>query len=161
VPAAVYHPPLILTSLSQTGAWIMTNPTPHLTVRDAAAAIDFYERAFGAIEQLRFPTPDGRKIMHARLALPDGGAIMLNDEMCETAYGNALTLHLDLPDVDAGWARAVAAGATVVMPLADQFWGDRYGVLVDPFGHRWSLSTHKRDPSAEEMAEGARRAFGA
>jgi PhnB protein len=119
--------------------------TPHLTVRGrrAAEAVDFYTAAFGAREVHRMPSEDGR-LMHCHLAV-NGGSLMLNDEFPEYHGGDeagepeGVTLHLQLEDADSLWQQAVAAGATVVMPLEDQFWGDRYGVLKDPFGHRWSL----------------------
>ncbi|TWB51147.1 VOC family protein [Nitrospirillum viridazoti] len=138
------------------------HPLPHLTVDNAAAAIDFYTRAFGATEASRHLTPDGR-VLHASLVFPDGGVLMLNDDFPEYAGGRSrspkavgicsITLHITVADVDAAWEKAVAAGATIAMPLADQFWGDRYGKLTDPFGQDWSLSSPRRKPSAEEMAE--------
>jgi len=119
--------------------------TPHLAIRDrrAAEAIDFYTRAFGARELHRVPTEDGR-IMHCHLEI-NGGALMLNDDFPEYRGGGeapapeGVTLHLQVPDVDAFWQQAVGAGATVTMALEDQFWGDRYGQVQDPFGHRWSI----------------------
>jgi PhnB protein len=142
--------------------------SPYLTVDDAARAIDFYRRAFGAAEQRRQTTPDGKKIIHAALELA-GGVVFLSDDFPEMKGGAArsaralggspVTIHVNLPDVDAVWQQAVAAGATVVMPLADMFWGDRYGVLEDPFGHRWSLGTPKRVATAAELDAGARAAF--
>lgn len=120
--------------------------TPHLVCAGAAAAIDFYKQAFGAEELLRMPTPDG-KLMHACLAI-NGSTVMLCDEfpgMGNTApttlHGTPVTIHLPVPDVDAAAAKAVAAGAKLVMPVADMFWGDRYGIVEDPFGHRWSVAT--------------------
>ena len=118
--------------------------TPHILIRDrrAAEAIDFYARAFGARELHRQATDDGR-IMHCHLLI-NGGSVMLNDDFPEYRGGPAgapegVTLHLQLEDADALWSHAVAAGATVTMALEDQFWGDRYGQLQDPFGHRWSV----------------------
>jgi PhnB protein len=143
--------------------------TPHLIVDGAAAAIDFYVRAFGAVEVTRQPTPDGKKLIHAAVSI-NGGLVLLCDDFPEMAGGKSrtpqalggspVTIHLDLPDVDAVWARAVEVGATVVMPLADMFWGDRYGKLRDPFGHEWSLATRKRETSREERDAGAREHFG-
>ncbi|AUX46146.1 glyoxalase [Sorangium cellulosum] len=140
--------------------------SPYLTVDDARAAIDFYQRAFGATLVGQQATPDGKKLLHACLAL-GGGLLMLSDdfpEMCggesrtpKALGGTAVTLHLALPDVDATWTRAVEAGASVELPLADQFWGDRYGVVVDPFGHRWSLATRKKVATQEELDAGARQ----
>jgi PhnB protein len=119
---------------------------PHLVCRDAAAAIDFYVAAFGADEQIRLPGPDG-KLVHA-CVLINGAAVFLVDEFEEMGAvsptklgGSPVTLHLNVADVDAAVERAVAAGATVTMPVADQFWGDRYGVVQDPFGHLWSIAT--------------------
>ena len=118
---------------------------PHLTIRGrrAAEAIEFYSAAFGAREILRHASDDGR-LMHAHLVI-NGGSVMLNDEFPEyhgaaqSGAPEGVTLHLQVEDADALWQQAVGAGATVVMPLEDQFWGDRYGVLQDPFGHRWSI----------------------
>ena len=131
--------------------------TPYLIVRDAAQAIDFYKRAFGATEALRLLYPDG-KVAHAELAIGQG-FVMLAEEMDAMGYrgpqslgGTPVSLLVYVPDVDAAFARAVAAGATAQRPVADQFYGDRSGVLVDPFGHVWSLATHQEDVSAEEMS---------
>jgi len=133
---------------------------PYLTVSNADAAIDFYRRAFGAVEVARMPGPDGKKLMHAAVTI-NGGLVMMSDDFPEFADGHSstpealggspVTIHLNLADVDAAWQRAVDAGATVTMPLEDQFWGDRYGQLTDPFGHRWSLATHQRDVTPEEI----------
>jgi len=132
--------------------------TPHLICAGAAAAIDFYKRAFDASEQFRLPMPDGR-LAHACLAIGDS-TLMLVDEMPEhgafgpkALKGTAVCLHLYVPDTDAAIAKAVAAGATVTIPAADMFWGDRYGQVEDPFGHRWSLATHQRDLTPEQIAE--------
>jgi PhnB protein len=133
----------------------MSRLSPHLVVDGAANAIDFYVAAFGAEEMARLPGPDG-KLMHGCIRLA-GQTVMLVDEnrqfglLSPTALGGTpVTLHLYVPDVDAAFARAVAAGASVSMPVADQFWGDRYGVLKDPFGHSWSLATPVREVSLEE-----------
>jgi PhnB protein len=130
---------------------------PHLVVRGAAEAIDFYKKAFGAVEVARMPTPDG-KIMHAHLKIGDSH-LFLVDEMPfpgggkspQSLGGASVALHLNVEDADAVFNRAVAAGATAKMPPADMFWGDRYGQLADPFGHEWSVATHKEDVSPEEM----------
>ncbi|RJP72573.1 MAG: VOC family protein [Candidatus Abyssobacteria bacterium SURF_17] len=141
--------------------------TPHIVVRDAAKAIDFYKRAFGAEEVMRLPGPDGHGIMHAELKIGDS-FIMLGEESpemggeChspESLGGSAVTLNLYVKDVDAAFERAVSAGAQVKMPLADMFWGDRYGALVDPFGHKWSLATHIEDVSPEEIRKRAEAFF--
>ena len=131
-------------------------------------AIDFYKRAFGATVVTEQPTPDGKKLIHAAL-LVNGGLVMLSDDFPEQSGGvsrtpkafggTAVTLHLDLPDVDAIWKRAVEAGARVEMPLADMFWGDRYGIVTDPFGHRWSLATRKKAATQEELDAGAKKHF--
>ena len=124
--------------------------TPHLGIRDgkAAEAIDFYKAAFGAQEMMRMPADDGKRLMHAHLKI-NGASLMLADEFPE--YGGAsagapegVTLHLQVSDADALWNQALAAGATPLMELADQFWGDRYGQLRDPFGHRWSIGAPVR-----------------
>lgn len=118
--------------------------TPHITIRDqrAAEAIDFYRKAFGAEELLRHAADDGR-LIHAHLKI-NGGSIMLHDDFPEHMGGPALpsaslVLHLQVPDADAAWKRAVDAGAEVRLELADQFWGDRYGQVKDPFGFTWSI----------------------
>lgn len=138
----------------------MSSLSPYLVCRDAAAAIDFYVRAFGAVELGRFAGDDGR-ILHAELRISDA-SLMVSDEWPDygavspqALNGSPVTLHLYVPDVDAAMARAVAAGATVTMPVADMFWGDRYGKLSDPFGHQWSLATHQREVSFEEMQAAA------
>jgi PhnB protein len=131
--------------------------TPHLVIRDAARAIDFYKKAFGAQEVGRSKTPDGR-IMHATLKIGDS-LLFLNDEFPEygqatspqTIGGTPVTINLYVEDADAVFNRAVDAGAEVSMPIADQFWGDRYGTLRDPFGHSWSVATHKEDLTPEEI----------
>jgi PhnB protein len=130
--------------------------TPYLIVRNAAQAIEFYKKAFGAVELMRFPGPNGA-VMHAEVKIGDS-PVMLADEMPGEGYvgpqslgGAAVSMMLYVEDVDARFAQAVAAGATVKRPVADQFYGDRLGTLVDPFGHVWSLSTHKEDVSMEEM----------
>ena len=135
--------------------------SPHLVVGDGAAAIDFYVKAFDAVELGRVPGPDGR-LMHAALQI-NGSTVMLNDDFPEyndgksstpTALGGTpVTIHLTVTDVDAKFQQATDAGATVIAALEDQFWGDRYGVLRDPFGHHWSLGQPVREVSPEEIAE--------
>jgi PhnB protein len=142
--------------------------TPHLTVKDADAALAFYERAFGATVLHRHTTPNG-KVIHASVDL-HGTQLFLADDFPEfregksgdpTALGGSpVTLHLDVPDVDSVFARAVEQGATVTMPLADQFWGARYGQLTDPFGHVWSIQTQKQYLTDDQLAEAGRKAFG-
>lgn len=118
--------------------------TAHLSIGDgrAAEAIDFYKAAFGAIEHVRMPADDGRRLMHAHLGI-NGGAIMLADTFPEydpsISPPGGFVLHLQVDDADVWHDRAVAAGAVSVMPPADMFWGDRYGQIRDPFGHRWSI----------------------
>ena len=140
--------------------------TPFLTVRDAERAIEFYKQAFGA--ELRgggvAKGPDG-KVMHAELKIGDS-VIMLSDEYPEfgskspqSIGDSAMGLHIYLDNVDAAFDRAVKAGATVEMPVMDQFWGDRYGKLRDPFGHKWSMATHVKDMSQDEMKRGMDEAF--
>ncbi|MDV3129798.1 VOC family protein [Mycobacterium sp. 21AC1] len=134
--------------------------SPMLVVDDAAAAIDFYVKAFGATELGRVPAPDGKRLFHAALRI-NGALVMLNDDFPEHADGKSstpkslggtpVTIHLTVTDVDAKFQQAVDAGATVVMPLEDMFWGDRYGEVQDPFGHRWSLGQPVREVSPEEV----------
>lgn len=123
--------------------------TPHLTILrggTASDAIAWYVKAFGAEEKMRTPAQDGKRLMHAHLIV-NGGSLMLNDEFPEysgpadTGKGppDGVTFHLQVDDVDAWFDRAVAAGATATMPPADMFWGDRYGQVRDPFGHRWAI----------------------
>jgi PhnB protein len=132
--------------------------TPHLVVRDAAKAIEFYTKAFGAEERFRMPGPNG-VVMHAELQLGDS-VLMLGEEAPQmgasspqTIGGSPVSLLIYVKDVDASFARADKAGCTVQMPLTDMFWGDRYGKLLDPFGHHWALATHKEDVSPEDMAK--------
>jgi len=136
----------------------MHSVTPHLICAGAADAIEFYKKAFGAVEAARLPGPGG-KLMHAMIRI-GGSAVMLVDEMPEwgafgpkTLKGSPVTIHLYVEDADAFFARAVKAGAKITMPLDDAFWGDRYGKLEDPFGHHWSVATHVRDVSAAEMQQ--------
>jgi PhnB protein len=130
--------------------------TPYLMLRDAAKAIDFYKKAFGAEEVLRMPMPDGR-LGHAEIRIGDSH-VMMADEFPEMGYlgphtrgGTTVSLMLYVDDCDAVFERAVAAGAVVKKPLADQFYGDRVGSVEDPFGHFWSIGTHKEDLSPEEL----------
>lgn len=136
--------------------------TPHIVCAGAAAAIEFYKKAFNASELWRLPAPNG-KLMHACIQIGDS-QIMLVDEMPEwnsigpkALKGTPVTIHLYVEDADALAQQAAAAGATVVMPVAEMFWGDRYGVLEDPFGHRWSVATHVRDVTPEEMQQAMKK----
>ena len=142
----------------------MHTVTPHLVCADAADAVDFYKKAFNAVEVSRLPGPQG-KLMHAMIRIGDS-VVMLADEFPEwgslgpkSLMGSPVTIHLYVKDVDVFVERAVAAGAKVVMPVKDMFWGDRYGQIEDPFGHRWSVATHDRDLSPEEIKKAAEKAF--
>lgn len=140
--------------------------TPYLTVKNAAQAIDFYKRAFGARERVRMPTPDG-KVAHAELQIAD--SILMLGEECpergnvspETLEGTPVGLALYVQNVDEAFNRAVDAGASVKEPVSDKFWGDRAGLLSDPFGHKWMLLTHVEDVSPEEMKKRMAQAFSA
>jgi len=137
-----------------------------MTVLGAAYAIEFYKKAFGAEELGRMPMPDGR-LVHAEIRIGDS-VVMLSDEFPEwggkggplSLGGTAVGLHLYFEDVNSAWQRAIDAGAKVTMPLADAFWGDRYGKLVDPFGHEWSMAQHVEDVSLEEMTKRMQASFG-
>lgn len=142
--------------------------SPHITVSDAKAAIEFYKKAFGATELNRHAAPDGKRIMHAALDV-NGGTLMLNDEFPEYTGGKSstpealggtpVTLHLQVGDADTVFNQAVAAGAKVKFPLMDQFWGDRYGQVTDPFGHSWSIGSAKKKMTAAEVEEAAKSHF--
>lgn len=134
--------------------------TPYLCVDGAIAAIEFYTSVLGATERMRMPGPDG-KIGHAELVI-GGSMIMLSDEYPDmgarspkTIGGSPVTLTLYIEDVDSVFDRAIAAGATALRPVEDQFYGDRSGQFEDPFGHRWSVSTHVEDVPPDEMAKRA------
>jgi uncharacterized glyoxalase superfamily protein PhnB len=136
----------------------MHTVTPHLVCDGAADAIEFYKKAFGATDEVRLPGPGG-KLMHAMVRI-NGSAVMLVDEMPEwgalgpkALKGSPVTIHLYVENVDAFVERAVKAGAKVTMPVADMFWGDRYGKIEDPFGHHWSVATHMRDVTPAEMQQ--------
>ena len=140
--------------------------TPYLVVSSGEHAIEFYKKAFDAVEVYRMPAPDGTRLLHATLNIR-GSDVMLSDEFPEHG-GNrgpdivgstTVSIHLWVPNADKAFAQAVGAGATVVMPLADMFWGDRYGKLRDPFGHEWSIAHHVRDVSPAEIAAAAKKAF--
>ena len=140
--------------------------TPHLNVNGAAAYIDFLKKAFNAVEVGRSPGPSG-KLMHVEMRIGDS-PLMFSDDFAEEfgmpplAQGRlAFVIHLYVPDADATFKQAVDAGATVSMPLSDQFWGDRYGHIKDPFGIVWAIATHQWDYTPEEVAERQAKAFGA
>lgn len=137
--------------------------TPHLVCAGAADAIEFYKKAFNATEMVRLEGPEG-KLMHGAVRIGDS-VVMLMDEFQDwgalspkTLKGTPVSVHLYVDDADAAMERAKAAGAKVVMPLDDTFWGDRYGVVEDPFGHKWSIATHIRDVSPQEIRDGAQKA---
>ena len=137
--------------------------TPHIVVRDAASAIAFYKKAFGAKEIMRLPGPSGA-IMHAEIRIGDSG-VMIANEMPEMGNkspqaldGSPVDFYVYVEKVDAAYKRAVNAGAKVIMPVADMFWGDRMGRLEDPFGHSWSLASHVKDMTARKMKK-AQEAF--
>jgi PhnB protein len=138
--------------------------SPYLVIRDAAKAIEFYKQAFGARERYRMPGPDGR-LMHAELEIGDS-ILMLSEEFPEmgapspqTLNGTTVSIFLYVPDVDAVFKKAVAAGAKELTPVADMFWGDRFGKVADPFGHQWQIATHKEDLTPEEMGKRAEEFF--
>lgn len=131
--------------------------TPALTVNDATGAIEFYKKAFGAQEKQICRSKDGTQVMHAELVIGNS-IVMVNDEIArlgcmspKTLGGTAVSLYAYVEDVDAFFNRAVEAGAVVVMPVTDQVWGDRFGQLTDPYGHRWSIATHVVDRTDEEI----------
>lgn len=140
--------------------------SPHIICRDAGKAIEFYKKAFGAEEICRMAGPDGKSVMHAELKIGDSIVMMCGeypDMGCmspQALNGSPVTLHLYVADADAAYKRAVDAGATPTMPVADMFWGDRYGKLTDPFGHHWSVATHIEDVSPDDCAKRAAEAFG-
>jgi PhnB protein len=138
--------------------------TPSLVVAGAAKAIDFYKKALGAEEVMRFPGPDG-SLMHAEIRIGDS-TIMLGDEMPEHGGrgpkligGTPVSFFVYRDNVDAAWKRALDAGGKPIMPLIDQFWGDRAGCFEDPFGHRWWLAQHVKDMTAEELQKSAEAFF--
>ncbi|HEY2984620.1 MAG TPA: VOC family protein [Jatrophihabitantaceae bacterium] len=139
--------------------------TPHIAVRDASRAADWYKRALGAEERSRVPLPGG-KVMTVELWFGDS-PVMIADEFPDLGIVSPLTLggtygalHLTTSDVDTLWQRALDAGAEVFHPLGDTFWGERFGQIIDPFGHRWGMATHLRDVPADEVARAAAEIFG-
>jgi len=141
---------------------------PHLVCSPCADAIEFYKKAFGAEEVSRAPAPDGKRLMHAEIRIAGRPVFLVDDfpEYCGGKSGTAtslggtpVTIHRYVTDCDAAIHQAAQAGATIKMPAADMFWGDRYGVVVDPYGHQWSLATHLSDPTPEEMAQAMQAAF--
>jgi PhnB protein len=139
--------------------------TAHIVVRDAARAAEWYVNALGAEERSRIELPNGM-LMSVELAFGDS-TVMIADEFPDMGVlsplsigGTATALHIATDDVDALWQRAIDAGAEVFHPLADAFWGDRHGQIIDPFGHRWGMAQHLRDVPPEEIAAAAAKAFG-
>jgi PhnB protein len=139
--------------------------TPHIVLREAGRAAEWYKQALGAEERGRIPVPGG-KFMQIELWFGDS-AVMIADEFPEAGVlspqaigGNPVVLHFSTEDVETLWERAIEAGAEVVQPLQDQFWGDRYGQIRDPFGYRWGLAQHVRDVPPEEVAQAAWKLFG-
>lgn len=130
--------------------------TPHLVIDGAADAIEFYVKAFGAEEISRMPGPDGR-LMHAEIRIVDSRVMLVDtfpqwgSKSPRVLGGSPVTIHIYVDDADALFTRAVAAGARVVLPIADMFWGDRYGKLEDPFGHKWSIASRIENLTAEEI----------
>jgi PhnB protein len=140
--------------------------SPHLVVRDGVKMIEFYTKAFGAKEIRRSLAPDGKSLLHAELQIGDS-KIFVNDEFPQmnavcplTRGGTSVVIHLYVEDVDTLFNQALAAGAKVVMPLADQFWGDRYGVVEDPSGHQWSMASHVQDMTQEQLKAASAAMFG-
>ena len=135
-----------------------------MVVSDAAKAIEFYKKALGAEEIERMMSPDGKAVMHAQLKIGDS-MLMLGNEFpphClspKSRGGTSVSLHLYVENADAAFDRAVKAGATVKMPMSDQFWGDRYGQVEDPYGHQWSFATHKQDLTKDQIAANAKAFF--
>jgi PhnB protein len=143
----------------------MHTVTPHLVCAGAAEAIAFYKKAFGAVEVARMPGPDGG-IMHAHIKIGDSSIYLIDENPHygtlgpKALKGSPVTIHLSVEDCDAWAARAIAAGAVATTPVTDMFWGDRYGILHDPFGHSWSVATHVRDMSPEEMQQEMKKMAG-
>ena len=141
---------------------------PYIVVSNAAAAIDFYKKAFDAVELVRHPAPGTDKLMHAHLTVHGGNLMLCDDfsaqmggksETPEALGGSPVTFHIHVDNADEAWDNAVKAGAEITMPLADQFWGDRYGQLRDPFGHKWSIGQTKATPTQAELEKGAKEAL--
>jgi PhnB protein len=139
--------------------------TPHLVLRNTAKAIEFYKKAFGAVEVMSMPGPDGKGVMHAEIKIGNSFLYMADEwpgmdvAAPEKIGGTTVSIHLYVPNADALFNQAVAAGAKVVMPMTDMFWGDRFGKLTDPFGHSWSIATHVEDVAPEEMGKRAAEAM--
>lgn len=137
--------------------------TPNLTFKDTKMALEFYEKALGATVLEVLPMPDGNGTMHATMKIGNS-ILMMGDEMpncpsAETLGGSSISLFVYVPDVDASFKQAIAAGAVETMPVMDMFWGDRCGNFTDPFGYTWMIGTHVRDMTPEEIQEGAKAFF--
>lgn len=139
--------------------------TPMLVLKDARKAIEFYKRAFGAVERYVMPGPDGKGVMHAEIMIGDS-IIMMGEESpnepcksAETAGGSPVSFYIYVEDVDKAFQKALDAGCVMKMPVQEMFWGDRFGSLNDPFGYNWGLATHTRDLTDQEIQEGARAMF--
>jgi len=140
--------------------------TPYLAIAGASEAIEFYKKAFGAEERFRMPLPEGGGIAHAELKIGNS-VLMVADECPQMSFnapekvgGTPVVLHLYVDDVDSVYARAIRGGARELQPLKDQFYGDRSGSIEDPFGHRWTIATHKEDLTPEEISDRMAAAFG-
>ena len=139
--------------------------TPHLVIRDCERAIEFYKKAFGAEQRGEIAKGPSGKVMHAEIKIGDS-VLMVVDEFPEmgskspqTIGGTAVSIHIYTDNADAAWKRATEAGASVLMPMADMFWGDRFGVVADPFGHHWSIAQHVKDMTPAEMEQAMKQAF--
>jgi PhnB protein len=146
----------------------LENLIPHLVCSPCSEAIAFYRKAFGAEELNRAPAPDGRRIMHAAIRIGKSTVFLVDDfpEFCGgtsstpiALKGTPVTIHHYVENCDAAIKRAQDAGATVKMPATDMFWGDRYGVVIDPYGHQWSFATHIKDVTPAEMQNAMKEAF--
>lgn len=151
--------------VDKTDSNCMHTLTPHLICADAIAAMEYYKKAFNAVEEMKLLAPNGQ-LVHGSMRIGDS-MLMLAEECPEfgnfapkEANASSVYLHLMVPDVDASMKQAEAAGAKITMPATDMFWGDRYGQLIDPFGHRWSVATHIKDMTPEEIQEAATKACG-
>ncbi len=141
--------------------------TPTFVFKDARKAIEFYKKAFGAVELFAMPGPDGKGVVHAELRIGNS-SIMMGEECpdypcksAETLGGSPISFYVYLENVDVAFEKAVKAGAKVTMPVQEMFWGDRNGTVLDPFGYSWTLATHTRDLTPQEIQEGAKAAFAA
>ena len=168
MPVASFARVHYLKSMPETDNRPATGLIPHIFVSNGAAAIDFYKKAFNAQELSRHMAPDGKRIMHAALLI-NGATLMLCDDFPEYRNGKSSTpealggspvvLHLQVQEADPVYEQAVAAGGTATLPLSDQFWGDRYGQIKDPYGHTWSIGAKIREMSPEEIEAASKAHF--